>query len=404
VAGRARRKTQPGLAALLAPVSVEQFLAHHWPEKPLLVHEGAKARLAHFACATLKDVSSLCKAWRFPISVNLPDKDDEYSSITVEPGQAERLYRNGMTISIGNVDAIIPKLAPWKHAMFDDLDFQPELTALVGARYIVYASPHGRGTSAHFDQNSNFVIQLAGKKRWRMAPNRHVRYPTARHTMNTGDVSPELGEYLEEDFPRAMPPDAEEIELRPGSLLFVPRGYWHETLAEGESLSLNFTFGSPTFADLLLLHIGRRLRKLPHWRVAANGLRSAHPRQRESVRAALVDNLARLLEDLGSLDVDALLREGQFALRYSLAPGTRFNERRTQVEIGDQQRIDLESDREIQPLVDWVAATRTEFNEGDLLAAFPEDRAAARRFLEVVTTSGILTRSEHTVKGSAGVV
>jgi 50S ribosomal protein L16 3-hydroxylase len=115
---------------------------------------------------------------------------------------------------------------------------------------MVYATPDGKGTAAHFDQNINFVLQLQGNKKWWLAPNLNVENPTQRYTIGQ-DLDHELASYSDPEMPSQMPTeDCREILLKPGSMLFVPRGYWHSTEAEGEALALNFTFSQPTWVDL----------------------------------------------------------------------------------------------------------------------------------------------------------
>lgn len=97
---------------------------------------------------------------------------------------------------------------------------------------MVYATPDGKGTAAHFDQNINFVLQLQGTKTWWLAPNTHVENPTQRFTIGQ-PLDPELASYVEREMPSEMPGLLEgnclKVVLRPGSMLFVPRGYWHRT-------------------------------------------------------------------------------------------------------------------------------------------------------------------------------
>ena len=93
-----------------------------------------------------------------------------------------------------------------------------------------------------------------------------------------------------------MPKLAQTIELKPGSLLFVPRGYWHSTEAKGEALALNFTFTAPTWIDLFTTALRSRLSLSPEWRETASGV--CDPIRRGTAESYLETLLAGLKEDL----------------------------------------------------------------------------------------------------------
>ena len=114
----------------------------------------------------------------------------------------------------------------------------------------------------------NFVLQLHGVKEWRLAPNEHVDRPMTRHTMGL-PADPELESYLDAPLPDELPDDARTVVLRPGSLLFVPRGVWHATTATSDALSLNFTYSAPTWIDLLMAALRSRLALASEWRETA---------------------------------------------------------------------------------------------------------------------------------------
>jgi len=52
-------------------------------------------------------------------------------------------------------------------------------------------------------------------------------------------------------------------------LLFVPRGYWHATLADSNALSLNFTYSAPTWIDVFTAALRGRLAISSEWRKTA---------------------------------------------------------------------------------------------------------------------------------------
>jgi 50S ribosomal protein L16 3-hydroxylase len=143
------------------------------------------------------------------------------------------------------------------------------LSAMTYGRNLIYATKAGKGTSPHFDQNMNFVIQVHGSKKWWVAPNKNVENPMTRHTMGL-PLDAELEGYASLPMPTKMPKDAIEFTLESGSMLFVPRGSWHCTEAITDALSLNFTFSAPTWIDIFSAALRSRLSHSPDWRQTAN--------------------------------------------------------------------------------------------------------------------------------------
>lgn len=101
-----------------------------------------------------------------------------------------------------------------------------------------YATPAAaQGFAVHHDTHDVFVLQVAGRKRWR------IYAPVLELPLATQRWSPALGE------PGAP---VEELTLHPGDTLYVPRGWPHEAIAQ-EDASLHLTIGlhPPTRLDAL---------------------------------------------------------------------------------------------------------------------------------------------------------
>lgn len=286
-----------GLSALLTPFPSERFRKEHWPGRHLHV-EGPPSRLKGLAdLPELADVHTLLRNWRGPVRV-FPPGEEDYQSPFVSVEAAAQLYRKGFTLVFGSVDLAVPALRTYLRALQSDLGFLPD----VWGRCMVYATPRGGGFNPHFDENANFAVQLRGEKVWQIAPNRHVVNPTVSHLMSAPSPVAELRAQFEGEFPREMPPDSETITLRPGSVLFLPRAYWHSTRdAVEEALSINFTFSQPTWADVVSDGIRSRLLRDPEWRVLAYGDGANVGEQADSIEARLEGLLAGLFDELKGL-------------------------------------------------------------------------------------------------------
>jgi ribosomal protein L16 Arg81 hydroxylase len=116
-----------------------------------------------------------------------------------------------------------------------------ELTASVQVN-LHAALARSRGFSTHWDGHDVFVMQVAGKKAWRL-----------------------FG--FTEQAPRAVPPDQKgcaptvlirEFTLDAGDMLYLPRGYWHAAEAIDDlSLHLTCAVQYPTGFDFLMWCVGR---------------------------------------------------------------------------------------------------------------------------------------------------
>lgn len=270
-------------------MSADQFIKSKWPKKPLVVHGLAESVKDLTSIPFLSSLHSLFEFWSDKVQVHLPDVSDESSSIEVSSKDAIKLFSNKMGLLFNNVHEHSPVIKNWLCEIGKDLG----LPASTIARAMLYATPDGKGTAPHFDQNVNFVLQIFGEKKWKLAANKNVENPTERFVMGS-KMDLELSSYVKGEMPLKMPTDCEEIVLKPGSMLFVPRGYWHSTEANGEALALNFTFSQPTWMDLFLTALRSRLTLSAEWRELADGVNS----ENLEIQAEAEENLNRLLLSL----------------------------------------------------------------------------------------------------------
>lgn len=282
-----------GIAALVSEQNYESFLNQNWPDQPFIIHGLGESVRELTELSFLKSLDSLLNTWPFPVSAHLPDVRDESSAIDTTTENAKKLFSNHMGLLFNNVQRISPVLQIWLKTIKLELG----LPLSTDSRCMVYATADGKGTAPHFDQNINFVLQLHGTKTWWIEPNLSVENPTQRFTMNQA-MDPELDSYAESEMPTKMSTSREEVILKPGSMLFVPRGYWHSTEASGEALALNFTFSQPTWVDLFTAALRSRLLQSPDWRDHADGINATDPERRKMAEIKFDHLLAELVTDL----------------------------------------------------------------------------------------------------------
>ena len=151
-----------GLADLIAPISVKEFFDSHWPVEPLFIPASKGKLEAIFSLPQMQDLSKIIEARQRKVRACLPDFDDEYSSIHLEPQDALKAYRNNMTLVFDSMQSQDATIAETLKNIRSDLGLVTggEENDLCKARSIAYATPAGCGTRLHFDANANFVIQI----------------------------------------------------------------------------------------------------------------------------------------------------------------------------------------------------------------------------------------------------
>lgn len=137
-----------------------------------------------------------------------------------------------------------------------------------------FASRAGHLTDWHFDFMENFTLQLQGVKRWRLKRS-GVAHPMRGCTPMWRQADATMRDAAEAqakchaqhaagpfdpDPPRAFYEKAEEVVLRPGSMLYVPAGTWHRVECEENSLSINVSLMGLSWADLVGDALKQRLR------------------------------------------------------------------------------------------------------------------------------------------------
>ena len=290
---------RPGLASLVHPMDARRFLDEHWPDRPYCTH-GPLDRLGSLARAPqLRSFAAMLKAERRSIRAWMRDSEGRHRTAVVTANQAEHFYATGaVTISIDSV--AVPAVRRMGERLRRELG--PSVRAVSCNAYV---SPGGRGTTAlHFDDHEVFAIQLRGRKRWSFAPNLHVPSPLVDYAVGM-EVKPEL-RALCRRLPETLPEDAATAVLEPGSVLFLPRGYWHLTDTLEPSVHLTLAVAGTSWADLVVGRIRERLVRDEEWRRTATGLtgsRAARTRARRHL-TSLLTPLSRELETL--LDVDRL--------------------------------------------------------------------------------------------------
>jgi 50S ribosomal protein L16 3-hydroxylase len=213
---------------LLGGLTVERFLAEHWQKAPLLVRGALPGVVAPLSPDEL---------------AGLACEDEVESRIVTRSADPQRPFalRHG---PFGEADfAALPardwtllvqdcdKQAPSTAAFLDPFRFIPDWR--IDDLMISYATAGG-GVGPHVDQYDVFLVQVLGRRRWRIAPGR----PDARSI--PGLELAVLAEFEPE----------QEWVLEPGDLLYLPPGVAHDGVALDDCMTCSVGFRAPSLREL----------------------------------------------------------------------------------------------------------------------------------------------------------
>jgi hypothetical protein len=189
----------------------------------------------------------------------------------------------------------------------------------------------------------------------------------------------DLTRYCDMDFDFAMPEGAATCDVGPGSVLFIPRGYWHMTESSTDlSWSISFALHRPTWLEVVECEIRKRLVQLEHWRQPALPSWGRFAGS-GAARRRLVELLGGFDNDLGTLDADAMLGD------FSDSPADDF---RRWTWVGDAD--ELETDDTTRAMIVWIRS-QADFDLVALRRRFPVlGPSEALRFVDVLREIGAL--------------
>lgn len=204
---------------LLGGLSPTQFMRRHWQKKPLLIRQAVTAgpplltRAELFALAARDEVES---------RLIVHDMQDA-SRWSMRQGPLARralppIGRPGWTLLVQGVDLHVQSA----HKLLSQFRFVPD--ARVDDLMVSWASDGG-GVGPHLDSYDVFLLQLQGRRRWRIGPPRDTRLQP--------DVPLRILQHFEPD---------EEWLLEPGDMLYLPPRWAHDGVAEGECMTASIGF------------------------------------------------------------------------------------------------------------------------------------------------------------------
>ena len=248
------------LERMFGPSAMDGFLASHWPNK-VHVFDGDIERLGDVAALPeLHDIEALLVRIEEPVDLLF---SGGLRLTTARAVDALPPYRNGgAMVYIKNMEKL-PVIARACDELSSLLRVPRHFVSCEG-----FAAQAGVEVAPHFDHETNFMIQIRGDKTWSWRENEELPHPLYPFFPNNPNRFYQAGRhpYSGKPLAREMPADKQVRRIGPGTVTFMPRGFWHSTVAHHESFSIGFVVNPPTIADLAVGAILERLHALEELR------------------------------------------------------------------------------------------------------------------------------------------
>lgn len=237
-------------AQFIAPFDPATFRAQYFGRQALHIRSESGARRELLSWSRFNEVLALTPCWnedtlkvyfksRAALRENYCDTTDLRAGqpAPVNPAKVAALVGLGASVVANQVHRICPRVGAVTRVLAE------ELAARSFAN--VYCSFRGvQAFQTHFDLHDVFAVQMEGEKTWRIY---EARADAPIAPVPPGD---EGEQFLNATRGRVL----FEVVLRPGDVLYLPRGQYHDALT-GAQASLHVTFGVAPLTGLSLLKL-----------------------------------------------------------------------------------------------------------------------------------------------------
>jgi ribosomal protein L16 Arg81 hydroxylase len=203
-------------------------------------------------------------------------------AIDVESGKEALPYlQKGFTVYFRHVEKYFPNLQPILNKIAADTGMPPnEFTAEI------FTSSGESGVPMHCDYDYNISLLLSGSKEWTFAENTGILNQTSIFMpANREQIEPSQLQYrTTEPQLESMPATSQKGPLRAGSLIFMPRGWWHTTRSIGDCLCINFVMKGPHYARLFASALEKELLPDSEWREYPYDIARTDGREEKSIQ------------------------------------------------------------------------------------------------------------------------
>lgn len=370
---------------IMAPLGAETFTRDYLGRRPLHLEGPQDKFQAVMSWPILNRLLGMTTVWSTQSLVLVMDKEpvppaayaapapgrDGGTVLRPDPARVQQQLARGATLVLNDIDQLTPELSAFARSM------EAALGGKVQAN-LYLSSKRKQGFRAHFDFHDVFASHVMGEKTWT------VFEGVAEHPI----VHPMFEGWPQERHEQAKGELWREVRLRPGDLLYLPRGQYHYALADdGPCAHIAWGVTYPIGMDAVSYVFERMVGE-------AVG-RANLPRERAALQARLAEigqAIARTLGEPQALadverfcagyrwprdryDLPGLIEQAEDGYRVKRA-GLRLisqGGRHGLVREGTREAVEVPA--AIQPQVAWILG-RDRFARRELAAAFPDQGPA----------------------------
>ncbi|MEM7253021.1 MAG: cupin domain-containing protein [Pseudomonadota bacterium] len=406
---------QPALSALFTPNGREEFLRSAWPHRVYASHHGLDALPECLAVDLISDYGQLVKANKGRVAFT--NGPQSAHMMPADPKSAPFLPEMGLTVFFEEIATALPGAEQFLR------QFEADLGIGFGtASMSAWVSADDNGVACHYDPFDTFSIHIKGEKTWELAPVDEVRFPTIKQYSPGSVPDYELYPQMRDGFPDWGDKEFQTVEMRPGSVLYFPRGTWHRTHASSNTIAITIVLRPHNSIDLLMPQLRALLMQDPQWRQPLYGAWGADGSSEFERLQTLLASLPGRIEqlDAGTLLREALtpeqrLRNADAHTRFQRKPaivvepsdtGSTDNDRWITLLRRDERgnlhyQNRLEIPAALFSVVEFIGMSDTPITATDLRDMFPDIALEYHvRLLEVCARSGLLQLLDFPALGS----
>jgi 50S ribosomal protein L16 3-hydroxylase len=209
---------------LLGGMTPRRFLAQHWQKRPLLVRRAVPEFAGMLSARELMQLASRDDAQSRVVTRTGRRWDVQHGPF--RPASFRRIQADAWTLLVQDVNHFLPRA----RELLQRFDFVPY--ARLDDVMVSYAPPGG-GVGPHFDSYDVFLVQGAGRRRWRIGAQTDLTL--------VPDAPLKLLARFRHD---------EEHVLEPGDMLYLPPGYAHDGVALDPCMTYSVGFRAPAWQEL----------------------------------------------------------------------------------------------------------------------------------------------------------
>ncbi|XP_062554229.1 bifunctional lysine-specific demethylase and histidyl-hydroxylase NO66 [Armigeres subalbatus] len=224
---------------VIYPTPVEEFMANYWEKKPLLIQRKDQSYYKNLLSRAKIDEMLRQHNIEYTKNIDVTSYRDGLREThnpdgRVLPPEMWSFYNEGCSIRMLNPQTYLPGVYEM------NVKLQEFFHCMTGANFYL-TPPNSQGFAPHYDDIEAFVLQVEGRKHWKLYSPREPAEMLARIS-SPNFTQEEIGSPIL------------EVILEPGDLLYFPRGIIHQASTVPGHHSLHVTmsvYQKNCWADLL---------------------------------------------------------------------------------------------------------------------------------------------------------